>query len=142
LLRLAEFDDYLKALCEEYHNNKLYATYGDGIFAGYWYCVRTIHHPAPGMPLTDAQESQNKNMKSARESIKMSYAHVERLFPLLNRKDSFKLDLNLARVFAEMRVMYLLANFNVCAQEGSTMMGSRGFRCPPPTLQEYLDKAD
>jgi hypothetical protein len=69
--RLAEFDDFIKDLCRESHNNKLYATYGDDIFAGYWYCLRTVHAEAPNMPLTKAQKQQNENMKSARQSIKL-----------------------------------------------------------------------
>ena len=141
LFRLAEFDDYIHDLCEEFHNSRLYATYGDGIFGGYWYCLRSCHVASTNMPLTDVQDDQNKNMTSARQSVELSYAKAEQLWPLLNRKDSFKLDLNPARCFAEMRVMYLLTNFCICAQEGSTMTGTRGFCCPPPSLSEYLDMA-
>jgi hypothetical protein len=142
LFRLAEFDDYIQDLCQEYHNNTMFCTYGDGIFAGYWMCLRTSHMVAPGMPLTDVQIDQNENMKSARESIELSYGKAEQLWPALNRKAGFKVDANPHGVFAEIRVMYLLTNFVVCALEGSTMTGDRGFRCPPPQLEEYLNMVE
>jgi hypothetical protein len=139
LFRLAEFDEYLQQLCEEDHNNTMYCTYGDGIFAGYWYCLRTSHMVSPNTRLTAAQEDQNENMKSARECIELSYAKAEQLWPALNRKEGFKVDANPMRVFAEIRVMYLLTNFVVCSMEGSTMTGDRGFRCPPPSLADYIN---
>jgi hypothetical protein len=43
LLRFAEFNDYLKDLCEEHHNNVLCATDGDGIFCGYWCWLCSCH---------------------------------------------------------------------------------------------------
>jgi DDE superfamily endonuclease len=142
LFRMAQFDDFLKELCEEYHNSMLYSTYGDGIFAGYWYCLRTSHQEAPNMSLTNAQKDQNENMKSARQCIELSYGKAESLWPMLNQKDGFRLNVNPERVFAEIRVMFLLNNFHVCCLEGSTMTGQRYFRCPPPTLQEYLAMRD
>jgi hypothetical protein len=142
LFRMAEFDDYMQELCEEHHNNSMYCTYGDGIFAGYWLCLRTSHVAAPTMALTDVQIDQNENMKSARESIELSYAKAEQLWPALNRKQGFKLDSNPLRVFAEIRVMYLLTNFVVCTLEGSTMTGERGFRCAPPKLVDYIGMVD
>jgi hypothetical protein len=90
------------------------------------------------MPLTAIQEEQNENMKSVREAVEWSYAKAEQNWPMLNRKDMHKLEQSPARVWAEFRVMYLLTNFKVCELEGSTMTGSRGFQCPPPTLAEYL----
>ena len=84
---------------------------------------------APDMPLSDAQKDQNKNMKSVRQSIELSYAKVEQDWPMLNKKAGFKVDKGPGRVFAEMRVLYLLSNFIVCCREGSTMTGERGFRC-------------
>jgi hypothetical protein len=90
------------------------------------------------MPLTTSQKAQNENMKSARQSIELSYGKAELLWPMLNKKDGFRLDVNPERVFAEVRVMFLLNNFHVCCLEGSTMTGQRYFRCPPPTLQEYI----
>ena len=131
-------DDYLFDLCVQHHNNALYCTYGDDIFAGYWYCLRTKHKPPPGMPLTAIQEEENENMKSVRECIEWAFAKAQQYWPLLNRKDSKKLEQNPDRVWAEIRVMYLLTNFKVCELEGSTMTGTRGFQCPPPTLAEYL----
>lgn len=139
LFRLAEFDDYLVDLCTQHHGpNALYCTYGDAIFAGYWACLRTRHESAPGLPLTVEQESENENMKSVRESVEWSYAKAEQLWPMLNTKESFRLEQDADRVFAEFRVMYLLTNFKVCADEGSTMTGQRGLQCSPPSLQEYL----
>jgi hypothetical protein len=137
---MAEFDEILVDLCTEFHGvDQLYATYGDGVFAGYWYCLRTRHEAAPDMPLTAAQDEENDNMKSARESIEWSYARAEQLWPLLNTKDSFKLEQDADRVFAEIRVMYFLTNCKVCTSEGSTMTGTRGFQCPPPSLEQYLN---
>jgi hypothetical protein len=138
LFRLSEFDDYLRDLCAIHHNNTMYATYGDDIFAGYWYCLRTKHKPAPGLPLTPIQEEENDNMKSVREMVEWSYAKAEQNWPMLNRKETYKLEQEPDRVWAEIRVMYLLTNFKVCELEGSTMTGTRGFACPPPTLSEYL----
>jgi hypothetical protein len=77
-------------------------------------------------------------MKSVREMVEWSYAKAEQNWPMLNRKETYKLEDDPDRVWAEIRVMYLLANFKVCELEGSTMTGSRGFGCPPPTLSEYL----
>ena len=138
LFCMAEFDNYLQELCEEHHNNTLYATYGDDIFAGYWYCLRTKHKPTADMPLTAIQEEENETMKSVRECVEWSYAKAEQNWAMLNRKDIYKLEQDPERVWAEFRVMYLLTNFKVCEVEGSTMTGTRVFRCPPPTLTEYL----
>jgi hypothetical protein len=138
LFRLAEFDEFLLELCGRHHKNTLYCTYGDDIFAGHWYCLRTKHKPTAALPLTAIQAEENENMKSVREMIEWSYAKAEQNWPLLNRKDSFKVDDNAERVWAEIRVMYLLTNFKVCELEGSTMTGKRGFQCKPPSLAEYL----
>ena len=78
-------------------------------------------------------------MKPARESIEWSYAKAEQLWPLLNKKQAFKLGENPERVMAEIRVMHFLTNCKVCTYEGSTMTGSRMFQCPPPSLAEYLN---
>lgn len=59
LFLLAEFDDYLRDLCEEYHNSKLYCTCGDGNFGGYWHCLRSAHVAATNMELMVVQEDQN-----------------------------------------------------------------------------------
>jgi hypothetical protein len=139
LHRMAEFDDFLQDLCVQHHNATLYATYGDDIFAGNWYCLRTKHKPAPGLPLTLVQEEENANMKSVRELVEWSYAKAEQNWPMLvNRKELKRVDVNPDQVWAEIRVMYLLTNFKICELEGSTMTGTRGFQCPPPTLAEYL----
>jgi hypothetical protein len=111
---------------------------GDDIFNGYWYCLRTKHKPAPGLPLTAIQEEENANMKSVHEMVEWSYAKAEQNWPMLNRKETFKLEDDPDRVWEEIRVMYLLTNFKVCKLEGSTMTGQRSFQCPPPTLSEYL----
>ena len=140
LFTLSEMDEYLVDLCEEFHGNgRLYCTYGDGIFAGRWFCLRTAHQPAPNTQLTDEQEEQNENMKSARESVEWSYAKAEKLWPLLVWKDPKKVELDADRVFGEIRVMHLLTNLKVCALEGSTMTGSRMFACPPPSIEDYFD---
>ena len=139
LFTLSEMDDYMVDLCNEFHGDgRLYCTYGDGIFAGRWFCLRTRHEPAPNAPLTVAQQEQNENMKSARESVEWSYAKAEKLWPLLVWKDHKKIELDPDRCFGEIRVMHLLTNFKVCALEGSTMTGSRMFACPPPSLEQYL----
>lgn len=139
LFRLSELDDYLMGLCQTNHGGDMYCVYGDGIFAGYWYCLRSRHIAPPNMPLTVAQEEENDNMCSARESVEWSYAKAESLWPLLNRKDVKKVDNNAGRrVFAEVRVAWLLTNLNICANEGSNMTGERGFRCAPPSIDEYL----
>jgi isopentenyl phosphate kinase len=40
LFCLAQFDEVLIELCQEFHgDNTLYCTYGDGILAVYWTCV-------------------------------------------------------------------------------------------------------
>ena len=139
LFRLSELDDYMLDLCQQHHNGDLYCVYGDGIFAGYWYCLRSRHIAPPNLPLTLAQIEENDNMCSARESVEWSYAKAESLWPLLNRKDQKKVDNQGGeRVFAEIRVAWLLTNLSICAAEGSNMTGDRGFRCPPPSLEDYL----
>jgi hypothetical protein len=42
LFHLSQFDDYLMQVCTEFHGGDLYCTYGDGIFAGNWYCLRSM----------------------------------------------------------------------------------------------------
>jgi hypothetical protein len=142
LFWLAEFDDFLLDLSQQHHGNTLYdATYGDDIFAGYWYCLRMKHKPTADLPLTPIQEEENANMKSVREMIEWSYAKAAKNWPMLNRKDTYnKLEEEPDRVWAEICMMYLLtSNFKVCELEGSTMTGTRGFACPLPTLSsEYL----
>jgi hypothetical protein len=138
LLQMSHIDEYLRDLCQQHFGNVMYCTYGDDIFAGYWYCLRTKHKPAPGMALTAIQEEENDNMKSVRECIEWSFAKAEQNWPMLNRKESKKLEKDPELVWAEIRVMYLLTNFKVCELEGSTMTGTRGFQCPPPSLSEYL----
>jgi DDE superfamily endonuclease len=138
LFRLSDLDDHIMEICQESHGGDLYCTYGDGIFAGYWYCLRTKHVAPPGMVLTDAQLAENENYSSARISVEMSYAKAEQLFPMLNIKNQKKLEVDAIKSFAEIRVMYLFTNFKVCCAEGSTMTGERMFQCPPPSLEEYL----
>lgn len=138
LFRLAEFDDFLLNLCTASHGGDLHCTYGDGIFAGNWHCLRTCHYAPPGVTLTDEQESENEAMKSVRECVEWSCAKAESLWPLLTTKCHKKLEVDSGRVFAEVRVMYVLTNFKICCAEGSAMTGERGFQCAPPTLQEYL----
>lgn len=139
LFRLSQMDDYMLDLCTQHHGGDLYCTYGDGIFAGYWHCLRTKHEAPPNTVLTQQQEDENANMKAVRECVEWSYARAEQLWPLLNKKDEQKMEVDSRRCFAEVRVMYLFTNFKICLSEGSTMTGHRGFRCPPPTLQEYLN---
>ena len=139
LFRLSEMDDYIMELCQQHHHGDLYCVYGDGIFAGYWYCLRSRHIPPLNLPLTLAQEEENDNMCSARESVEWSYAKAESLWPLLNRKDVKKVDNSGGeRVFAEVHVAWLLTNLNICTMEGSNMTGDRGLRCPPPSIEDYL----
>jgi hypothetical protein len=97
-----------------------------------------MHKETTGLPLLDWQEEENMNLKATRESIEWSYARAEMQWPLLTNKRNFKVDQDSARCFAEIRVMYLLTNFKVCTDEGSTMTGTRGFQCPPPLLADYL----
>jgi hypothetical protein len=139
LFHLSQFDDYLMKLCMEFHQGDLFCTYGDCIFAGNWYCLRIMQKETTGLPLLAWQEEENMNLKAARESIEWSYARAEMQWPLLTNKRNFKVDQNSARCSAEIRVMYLLTNFKVCADEGSTMTGTRGFQCPPPSLETYLN---
>ena len=101
-------------------------------------CLRTQHFAPPGTDLTPAQEEENENMKAVRECVEWSYGKAESLWKLLTTKYHAKLEVDSGRVFAEVRVMYFLTNCRVCALEGSTMTGMRGFRCAPPSLQEYL----
>ena len=141
LFRLGQFDRFIMDLCIEFHDSDLYCTYGDGIFAGYWYCMRTRHEPTPNTPLTHAQEVENDNMKAIRETIEWSYGRAEQLWPLMNKKQAHILEWDPPVVFGQFRVMFWLTNCKVCAEEGSTMTGNRMFACPPPSLQEYLAMA-
>jgi hypothetical protein len=121
---LGEFDDFIRDLCIHFHGaNNLYSVYGDGIFAGYWYCVRTRHEPTPTIPLTPAQTTENDNMKAVRESVEWSYARAEMLWPLMNKKQAHILEWDSAVVFGQFRVMYWLTNCKVAAEGGSTMTG-------------------
>ena len=138
LLHMSDFDLYLRQLCTQHHDGILYATYGDDIFNGYHYCVRTKHKATNDLPLTPIQVEENENMKAVREMVEWSYAKAEQYWPMSNRKDGYKLEQDPERVWAEVPVMYLLTNFKVCELEGSRITGTRGFECPPPTLAEYL----
>lgn len=139
LFRLAEYDEFLLDLCQEFHDGDIYCTYGDGIFAGYWFCLRTAHQSSPLMPLTPYQEEENQAMKGVRIPVEWSYGKVEQMWPILNTKTHFKIDQNADNVFMTIRVAYLLANLKICCLEGSTGTGTRGFECPPPSLPEYLN---
>jgi hypothetical protein len=142
LFCLAQFDEFLIELCQEFHgDDALYCTYGDGIFAGYWTCVRTRHEPTQGFPLTPAQEAENDNMKAVRESVEWSNARAEELWLLMNKKKAHMVEQHSDVVFGQFRVMFFLTNCKVAAEEGSTMTGTRMFACPPPTLEEYLSMA-
>ena len=138
LFRLSEFDEVLTELGQQLHGGNLYCAYGDGIFGGYWNCLRSRHIAPPNMPLTEAQHEENKHMCSLRESVEWSYARAEALWPFLNTKAQKKIDRGGDKVFAEIRVAYFLCNVAVCTNEGSTMTGTRGFQCPPPSMEDYL----
>jgi DDE superfamily endonuclease len=97
LFHLSQFDDYLMEMCSmEFHSGDLYCTYGDGIFAGNWYCLQTMHKETSGLPLLDWQEEENMNLKAARESIEWSYARVEMQWPLLTVGVSVILELTIS----------------------------------------------
>ena len=124
LFRLAQFDEFLMDFCIQYHSpDKLYCTYGDGIFAGYWTCVCMRYKPMPTLLLTQAQKIENYNMKAVREFVEWSYARAEELWPLLNKKQAHVLEVDPAMVFGQFRVMYFLMNCKDAAEEGSTMTG-------------------
>jgi hypothetical protein len=127
LFRLSKLDDFLMEFCLTHHGGDCYSTYGDAIFASFWYCLRTAHQSPPGVPLTAAQAEANTNLKAVRECVEWSYAKAEMLLPLLTSKYHSKLELDSGRVFAETRVMYFLTNCRVCSLKGSTMTGIRGF---------------
>jgi hypothetical protein len=142
LFWMANFDRFIMELCIHFHGaDKLFSVYGDGIFAGYWFCLRTKHEGTEMMPLTPAQDSENDNMKSVRECVEWSYARAEQLWPLMNKKQAHILELDSAMVFGQFRVCYFLTNCKVASEEGSTMTGTRMFACPPPSLSDYLAMA-
>ena len=66
LFHLRQIDDFLLELNQQYHGGDLYCVYGDKIFAGYWYCLRTAHQATTGLPLVEGQVIENENMKIAR----------------------------------------------------------------------------
>lgn len=138
LFKTSELDGALRECQEEVHAGDLHCACGDGIFAGYWHCLRTCHCAPPGYHLTPQQEEENTFLKSVRECVEWSYAKAESNWPLLNTKHHAKLEVDSGRTFAEVRVMYFLTNCRICLLEGSAMTGNRGFRCVPPTLDEYL----
>jgi hypothetical protein len=142
IFRMAHFDDFIMELCIHFHGpQNLYCIYGDGIFAGYWHCLCTAHQPTPQLPLTPEMQSENDNMKVARESVEWSYTRAEKLWPMMNKKDAHILEWDSAMVFGQFRVMYFLTNCKVAAEEGSTMTRPRMFTCSLPTLDQYLSMA-
>jgi hypothetical protein len=65
LFRLGQFDDFIRDLCIHFHGaGSLYCTYGDGIFAGYWYCMRTRHEPTAKCLCVHGKIVENDNMKA------------------------------------------------------------------------------
>jgi hypothetical protein len=89
LFHLAHFDNFIMDLCIQHHGaGYLYCTYGDGIFAGYWFCLRIRHEPTQLYPLTPVQQTKNENMKAVRECVEWLYARVELLWPLINKKQA------------------------------------------------------
>ena len=140
VFRMAEFDEFLTEVNQQHHGGFMHCAYGDGIFGGYWNCLRSCHREARGgLTLSPQQHEENQNMKGIREAIEWSYGRAESLFRLLNYKDHFKLEVNHDRVLQEIRAMFLLANLKTCCCEGNTCTGMRQTQCPPPTLEECLE---
>lgn len=136
LYQWSDWDDFVCDLCLQ-HFGKIFASYPDSIFHGYWYdCIRTRHEPLVtlGLFLTGAEENENDNFNSARESIELGYGRSEQLFPLLTVKSARKLGVDADLVYAQTRVMHFLTNVITCLREGNTCTGERMFACPPPSL--------
>jgi hypothetical protein len=142
LLEWSGFDIRLRDLCVQHFGaDRLYASYGDAIFRGRWYCVRARHEPLPALNigLTPEQENENNNMKSAREFIEHGYGFASKKFPEIEVKEYNKLLLDAELIYAKVHVFHFLSNVLVCLREGSTCTGDRGFALAPPSVEDYLN---
>ena len=142
LLAWSGFDRRIRDLCVQHFGaHRLYACYGDAIFRGRYYCVRTRHEPLPVLNyfLTPGQENENDNMKSAREFIEHGYGFCLAKFPELGVRNYNKLLLDAELIYSKVHVFHFLSNVLVCLREGSTCTGDRGFGLAPPSVEDYLN---
>ena len=142
LLQWSGFDNRLRDLCVQHFGaHRLYASYGDAIFRGRYYCVRTRHEPIPALNyfLTPEEENEDDNMKSAREFIEHGYGFVSAKFPEVENKEFNKLLLDAELIYAKVHVFHFLSNVLVCLRGGSTCTGDRGFCLAPPSVEDYLN---
>ena len=143
ILDWSGLDYKIRDLCIQHFGNRIYTSYADAIFGGYWYSFRTRFEPLPALnlPLTFALENENDNLKSGREFHEHGYGFVIKKFPGVAEKECMKLMLDSELIFAKVIVFHFLANVLVCLREGNTCTGERAFACTPPKLQEYLNGA-
>ena len=141
LLDWSGFENHMLDACaRHFGNNVIYAVYGDSIFFGPCFCVRSRHVPIPSLNLnlTVPMELMNSAMNSSREGIELGYGYGKKQFPLLEVKDFIKLKVVSDLCQAQVGVMHFLANCLTCMREGNTVTGQRMFAMDPPSIEDYL----
>ena len=88
------------------------------------------------IPLTKREEQENAAHKAARECVEWSYGDVVKLWDEANDWENRRLVGDPDDVLRTIRVLHLLTNCFNCLNGGSST--SSYYRCPPPTLDEYL----
>ena len=134
---MSGLDNFLFEL--QRNNPVIYSLFGDAAYgAGYLQCIRSYYWSIVGIPLTAAQVLVNKRMKSPRETIEWSYGDVKNIFQLSPDPKNYQLGKKNPYFLEQTRVIFLLYNIYVCANENSTS-GYANFNCQPPSISECLD---
>lgn len=135
ILTWSEVDPYLHALFQ-LHGLQGHSIYGDSIFFGPHYCIRTRHEPILGIPLAYHQRHENAVMKKCRQPIEWEYALKNKYWEAARFKYCKKLLVNAELVRAEIRVFHLLTNIH-CCYYGNQI--SQFYNMIPPSAAEYLN---
>eukprot|EP01041_Mallomonas_annulata_P005201 gene5201-10405_t len=95
--------------------------------------IHTYYKDSPYRPLTERQKSENKAMKTCRQSIEWEYGLIKSQYKLMDCKHSLKLRLQDVGDMI-LLLFFLLMNAYCCLNGTET---SSHFLIKPPTLQEW-----
>lgn len=114
-----------------------YCVFGDGIFEPLATPVTTIwsyNVDRPFLPLTDLERHENVVMRKIRIYIEHTYASIDNDFNITTVNGEWKL-LSSSNNQAKLRLIFFFANCYTCVHGNTT---SKAFKCPPPSLNEFL----
>ena len=139
MVRRSSLDNFLFDIQVQYNpNGRIFCTYGDRLFTLSRCICRAHKAPAHGPPLTPIQRLQNKTMNGVREEVEHAFAGMGNQCQILRRYGEFKLDQENPHAVQQIRICHLIYNIHTCLYHGSQVNGVKGFNCPPPSLETYL----